>query len=46
MSMANPLSTVVDFDLTTGLSKTRQPLQRQLSELKGLFSDDVAYQAH
>jgi glucose-6-phosphate isomerase len=45
MSMANPLSTVVDFDLTTGLSKTRQPLQRQLSQLKGLFSDDVAYQA-
>lgn len=44
MSMENPISTVVDFDLTTGLSKTRQPLQRQLSQLKGLFSNDVAYQ--
>jgi glucose-6-phosphate isomerase len=44
MSSANPLSTLVDFDLTTGLSKTRQPLQRPLSKLKGLFNDEVAYQ--
>ena len=45
MSMENLVSTLVDFDLTTGLSQTRKPLQRLLSNMKGLFSDAVALEA-
>lgn len=43
--LANPRSTLVDFDLHTGLSRTRRPLRRTLSHLKGLFSDDAALDA-
>ena len=44
MIKENMVSTVVDFDLHTGLSRTRQPLQRRLSAMKGLFYDDHALQ--
>jgi glucose-6-phosphate isomerase len=33
------------FDLVTGLSPDREPLRRNLSNMKGMFSDDAAYQA-
>jgi glucose-6-phosphate isomerase, archaeal len=42
MSMEKLVSTLTDFDLTTGLSQTRKPLQRFLSNMKGLFSDEAA----
>jgi glucose-6-phosphate isomerase len=45
MSMENKASTLVDFDLTSGLSATRKPLQRHLSNMKGMFSDQAAYEA-
>jgi glucose-6-phosphate isomerase len=45
MSMENKASTLVDFDLTSGLSATRKPLQRFLSNMKGMFSDQAAYEA-
>lgn len=45
MSMENKASTLVDFDLTTGLSTTRKPLQRFLANMKGMFSDQAAYDA-
>ena len=44
MKTENMISTAIDFDLKTGLSKTRKPLQRRLSAMKGLFYDDHAYQ--
>ena len=42
MSMENLVSTLTDFDLTTGLSQSRKPLQRFLSNMKGIFSDEAA----
>lgn len=42
MSMEKLISTLTDFDLTTGLSQMRKPLQRFLSNMKGIFSDEVA----
>lgn len=45
MSMENKASTLVDFDLNTGLSTTRKPLQRFLANMKGMFSDQAAYDA-
>lgn len=44
MSMENLVSTAVDFDLHTGLSQVKKPLQRRLSAMQGLFSDDRALQ--
>lgn len=44
MNKENMVSTAVDFDLHTGLSRTRKPLQRHLSAMKGLFYDDHALQ--
>lgn len=44
MSKDNMVSTSIDFDLKTGLSKTRKPLQRCLSAMKGMFHDDLALQ--
>jgi len=44
MNKENMISTAVDFDLQTGLSKTRKPIQRRLSAMKGLFYDDHAFQ--
>jgi glucose-6-phosphate isomerase len=45
MSMENKVSTLVDFDLKNGLSATRQPLQRRLNNMKGMFADQAAYDA-
>lgn len=45
MSMENKASTLVDFDLTSGLSATRKPLQRLLSNMKGMFADQTAFEA-
>lgn len=36
---------VTDFSLTTGLSTSKEPLRRRLSNLKGIFADDAAYEA-
>ncbi len=45
MSMENKVSTLVDFDLKNGLSNTRKPLQRYLSNMKGMFADQAAFEA-
>jgi len=45
MSMEHLVSRLTDFNLTTGLSKTHKPIQRLLSNMKGLFADDVALNA-
>ncbi|MFN8475414.1 MAG: glucose-6-phosphate isomerase [Anaerolineae bacterium] len=37
------VATVTDFDLKTGLSKTRTPLRRTLANMKGMFYDQAAY---
>jgi len=42
--MEDMASTLIDFDLKTGLSKTKKSLQRHLSNMKGIFSDEAAYQ--
>lgn len=44
MSMQKPVSTLVDFNLHTGLSQSKESLKRYLSNMRGLFSDDQAYQ--
>lgn len=36
---------VTDFDLTTGLSTTKEPLRRYLSAMRGIFADDAALEA-
>ncbi|MFN8499131.1 MAG: glucose-6-phosphate isomerase [Anaerolineae bacterium] len=43
MSAQTMAATVTDFDLKTGLSKTREPLRRYLANMKGMFYDQVAY---
>jgi glucose-6-phosphate isomerase len=45
MSMQNLASTLTDFDMTTGLSETAQPIQRYLSKMAGMFADEAAYAA-
>jgi glucose-6-phosphate isomerase, archaeal len=45
MSMENMVSTLVDFDLHSGLSTSKKPLQRYLSNMKGIFSDQAACDA-
>ncbi len=42
MSMENLQSVLTDFDMKTGLSKTKKSLQRKLSNMKGMFADDDA----
>jgi glucose-6-phosphate isomerase len=44
MSMENPASTLVDFDLHTGLSETTESLKRYLSKMLGIFYDEQAFQ--
>ena len=41
--VVNAKSTLVDFDLHTGLSKTRETLRRKLSNMKGMYHDQAAY---
>ena len=43
MSMESMKSTAVDFDLASGLSESRKPLQRRLSGMKGTFYDEAAF---
>lgn len=44
MSMENLVSTLVDFDMKTGLSQSRKPIQRHLSKMKGMFANEAAYE--
>lgn len=44
MSMENLVSTLVDFDMKTGLSQSQKPLQRHLSKMKGMFANEAAYE--
>ena len=41
--MENMKSTLVDFDLTTGLSKSKRPIKRYLSNMKEMFFNGPAY---
>jgi glucose-6-phosphate isomerase len=41
--MENMKSVITDFDLKTGLSKTKASLQRKLSAMKGMFYDSEAF---
>lgn len=34
----------IDFDLITGLSKSKESTKRYLSNMKGMFSDELAYE--
>lgn len=43
--LANAHSTLIDFDLHTGLSKSREPLQRRLSHMQSMFHDQAALAA-
>ena len=43
MSAREMVATVTDFDLKSGLSKTREPLRRYLANMKGMFYDQAAY---
>ncbi len=44
--MNAPLKSIItDFDLTTGLSESRPSIKRRLSDMKGMFSDQKAYEA-
>ena len=43
MSMNDLKSVITDFSLETGLSNTRESLQRKLSKMKGMFHDEQAY---
>ena len=43
--MKNLVSTLTDFDLVTGLSKTQKSLQRHLSQMRNMFYDNDAFEA-
>ena len=43
MEKKGTVSSLVDFDLQSGLSRSRKPLQRRLSSMKGMFYDQEAY---
>ncbi len=43
MSAQTIAATATDFDLKTGLSKTREPLRRYLANMKGMFYNQIAY---
>ena len=43
--VANAKSTGVDFDLHTGLSKSRETLRRKLSAMQGMYHDQAAFDA-
>jgi glucose-6-phosphate isomerase len=45
MSKDGFVSTLIDFDLHTGLSENRDSLKRFLSNMKGMFYDRQAYDA-
>ena len=43
--IANVKSTLIDFDLVSGLSAMKEPIRRTLSKMKGMFHDTAAYEA-
>ncbi len=43
--MTDQQPSVIDFDLQSGLSATKEPLRRRLSAMKGMFHDTAAYDA-
>lgn len=43
--LANKHSTLIDFDLTSGLSTSRATLKRRLSNMRGMFHDRMALEA-
>ncbi|MFI0843117.1 glucose-6-phosphate isomerase [Mesorhizobium sp. IMUNJ 23232] len=44
-NVANVKSTLIDFDLVSGLSKGKEPIRRNLSKMKGIFYDRDAFDA-
>jgi len=36
-------SMLVNFDLMTGLSKEKEPIQRKLSQMRGMYADEKAF---
>lgn len=44
MSMENLQSVMTDFDMKSGLSKTKESIQRKLSQMKGMYADDKAFE--
>ena len=44
MSAIQMLSVLTDFDLHTGLSKTKKPMQRFLSQMSGMYANDEAFE--
>lgn len=45
MNKKNLASTLTDFDLATGLSKTQKSIQRHLSQMRNMYYDSDAYEA-
>ena len=45
MSMDNPLSLNIPFDLNTGLSSARESTTRHLSKMAGMYADADAFEA-
>ena len=45
MGIETKVSVVTDFDLKNGLSTEKQSLKRLLSQMRGMFSDEAAYDA-
>lgn len=45
MSENNVKPFALDFDLTTGLSNSKQSTKRLLSKMKGMYADDAAFEA-
>lgn len=43
MSVTEMVSVLTDFNLQTGLSKTQKPMQRYLSQMKGMYANDNAF---
>ena len=43
--VVNAKSTLVDFDLHTGLSTSRETLRRKLSAMQGMYHDQAAFDA-
>lgn len=44
-NVANVKSTLIDFDLVSGLSARKEPIRRPLSKMKGMFHDAAAFDA-
>ena len=44
-NVANVKSTLIDFDLISGMSSRKEPIRRHLSKMKGMFHDAAAFNA-